>query len=61
MSIGERISREFKSFFSNDDMQDPKQIRNKEYQSYLKLFNKAENIQNARYIELNKHQLRRTN
>jgi len=41
-------------------MQDPKSIRNKEFKSYLSLFDKAENIQNARYIDLNKHQLRRT-
>lgn len=60
VSLGERIGRELKSFFSNDDMQDPKQIRNREYASYLKLFDKAENIQNAPYIELNKYQLRRT-
>ena len=60
LSLGERIGREFRSFFSNDDMQESKQIRTEEYQRYLKIFDKAENIQNARYIELNKYQLRRT-
>lgn len=52
ISTGERIGRYIKDMFSEDDLS--KTNNDQEFESYLRLFSKAENIQCARYIELNK-------
>lgn len=59
ISLGERLGRYVKDMFSKDEQQERQEIRDEEYESYLQLYTKAENIQAARYIEMNKNQFRR--
>lgn len=54
ISTGERISRYIKDIFNQDEERISKDKADHEFESYLHLFSKAENIQCARYIELNK-------
>ena len=42
--LGERISKYFKNVFSKDELRDQKKIQDKEYQSYLQLYRKAQGI-----------------
>ena len=40
-SLGERVGRFFKDFFSKDELRDRKSVQDEEYESYLQLYNKA--------------------